>query len=959
MYLRRLTFTKTTAMRFELKTLFLIIVLMLFTRVIHGQYSDVSQGQNEPTPRNENKITSQSASTQTAENEEPVQLRGPVTNDLEEGMDAEEGIFYSNAKMYVAGHNESGKEDEASMFIQGTAEFGNSAVIDQRGITSLTGHFVSSKNKAGEAELGGIVKLFNNPISEMGIIRFLGQWNKQEIKRVDYKSINGVITPVTSDEKLDEAAYLINFPRLQVRKENINKLSDIPTAPSSTGDLYDPKEMGYVSVATNVAIQVQELDITNGNRFSVDVKAAAKDGADNSATSWYKLNSGYADIVALTPETDASRNPGHSEVYLDLYKYTEGIGGGNLDTGELDQDIEVDTTNAYNVGGASTRYATFMRGMASPFDDLRADYMFYHVLTAPDYGTVTGADNSPIGPPDTHFQLGKGYFYAMDVSSDHFKEIKEKWHNTINEAWKNRARGGYRFSRLLQEYKGNGMSRFSIDQTQANKIAQRFNVGNVTIKLYAHSAENKGRVNVLGNPYMTPIYIGDILAEKTNDAPPTTGSAPIYAPDGWWYKIGDNANENEAFVTGFVGNPDGNTAGKVKVKAIHNLNTAGQPFLNAISGGDNNGVPYALIRPRYWVVNTAFVLRSSKHGFPRYAYNVKYDVVDFFAAATVDQHEKRVLEPMQMFLLQVATPGEFVFNPKMKVLPEKPVRFNVELKPDLNEGLPDPRTRSIEEESGNPIPDWLIIETAVDGQKITTDRTALRFHNGATLGYDEPYDIVKQLTSSTPETDSKTKSEELEQDIFEPMNVVYTKSSDGRMLLANGIGYKTKEVPLYYIPANNKQERVTMTIHGVETLENVEGAWLIERDEYGKEVYKQDLLLDNVYSFDSKPIENPLEAENRFILRFYDDGETGEPTLDEKPITCYYSGSTLYVGGLNEGDMGSKVQIFDLQGRLMGNTVVNNYPSMEYQKALGQGTFIVRITGKRNHTTKFVNIQNY
>lgn len=535
----------------------------------------------------------------------------------------------------------------------------------------------------------------------------------------------------------------------------------------------------------------------------------------------------------------------------------------------------------------------------------------------------------------------------MDVSSDYFQNIDKTWSHG-GAGWKNRARGGYRFSRLLHEYENNkggvnnGLNLYSIDKSKGNYESQRFNAGNITVKLV--TMEGKPYTNILGNPYMTPIYIGDILAEKESG-----GSGPV-APDGMTYKVANQENSSTPFVTGNAGNPEGQPA---KVKAVTQLVDGARNA--AISGG------YALIKSAYWTVNTGFVMRSTKNGLPTYAYNVKYDFVDFAAPGTVDKQNKRVIEPMQMFLLQVAAPGEFVFNPKMKVLPEQAEKFTVLLNDNLNENLPEPRAvKSASVEDTFVTPDWLIVETSVTGNSVTADRTALRFYDKATLGYDEALDIQKQLVA-TPKslTNPQMKSIVDDVDLFEPMNVVYTKSSDGRELLGNAIGYTTKEVPLYYIPSNNRLEEVTMTIHGMDRMERVQGAWLIERDAKGKEIYKQDLFQDNSYTFVSAPVEKPLEAENRFILRFFDDGGDNGPSLTDKPITCYYSGSTLYIGGLNEIDLGSTVQIFDLQGRLMGNTVINNYPSMEYPKALGQGTFVVSIVGKRNYTTKFVNIQNY
>jgi hypothetical protein len=80
---------------------------------------------------------------------------------------------------------------------------------------------------------------------------------------------------------------------------------------------------------------------------------------------------------------------------------------------------------------------------------------------------------------------------------------------------------------------------------------------------------------------------------------------------------------------------------------------------------------------------------------------------------------------------------------------------------------------------------------------------------------------------------------------------------------------------------------------------------------------------------------------------------------DETAISCYYSSSTLYISGLKENDVNSDVIIYDMQGRLMGRTkIAEVLQPWTYVKPLSIGTYIVKIVGKRNHTVKFVNLQN-
>lgn len=256
--------------------------------------------------------------------------------------------------------------------------------------------------------------------------------------------------------------------------------------------------------------------------------------------------------------------------------------------------------------------------------------------------------------------------------------------------------------------------------------------------------------------------------------------------------------------------------------------------------------------------------------------------------------------------------------------------------------------------------DWILIEAASEsGDKLTVDRTAVRFFDGASQIYDNQYDQQKFFTTTEVQS-AGVQSRSLAADLVEstaPNNMLYTASvgASPKQLLSHGVGYDTKEIPLYYVSAG-VEENVTLTFAGMDGFDKLQNVKLIDRfKDTENEIYE-----GFVYSFVTMPGKETVNGENRFVLKFGDDDDDDdEPSYTVDPITCYYSGSILHIGGLNEKDLDSKVQIFDLQGRLMGSTVINNYPTMEYPKALGQGTFIVNITGNRNYKTKFVNLQNY
>lgn len=416
MFLKLLTFTKTTAMRFKLKNLFLIIALIISSGAVYGAHDDEPNKKEKSGESKDLETHSEAPNSNLKAGESDVQSNAAVG--LAALAGAKEAIFYSNGDIYVSTQTEAGKENESSMLIMGSAEFANMAQIYQKGITSLTGDFLSSKNVAPAAvtAIGALKPLFIDSEESGGTVRFIGKNNKQEIKRVGYRYKDGnnatQVATIGSDDKLTSTSYTINFPRLEVRKENFNTIGELDTYIANNAG-YNVNEMGYVSVATNAAVKVEELDIVNGNRFSVDAKTAARElGLQSStkpnatdAANWYKLHIGYADIRNMVG--DANALPGHSEVALDLYDYDASKNDMAADGGLEDNSAKFLNSNSYNIGqsGGKDVYATYLRSFSSPFESLRADYMFYHVLTKPIQGSVTDHEyNGPIGDPKTQFE---------------------------------------------------------------------------------------------------------------------------------------------------------------------------------------------------------------------------------------------------------------------------------------------------------------------------------------------------------------------------------------------------------------------------------------------------------------------------------------------------------------------------------------------------------------------------
>lgn len=928
---------------------------------------------------------------------------------LESKMDSRKSVFYSNAKIYVA-KNE--KDDgsgnvvnDASLFIQGSAIYDNASQNFQEGETSLTGDIVSWKNQLRDQ--GAVELLFKQDPLAKGLIRFVGEWNAQYIVSENsagqllHVYVHGGNPSYIFDNTYKVGNYVLNFPNIKVEKEGMLAITSLPPdlpADASIGRplpvAYDVTKMGFVSVWPTVAMSVDELDLTGGNRFSNEVRSAGIDlyalrykdfNETTSSSEYYRLISPYVDVKSMKEENIAGPNgaiaaAGHSEVNLRMYDYNASIDNAQelkLDGNLEDTRLQASNTMSVTLDGGSSTHASFMRGFTSPFERLRTDYMFYNVLTKPSATSITDWRN-PVADPYTEIETGAGYFMAMDVSRAYFtgpESIQERWQPSNSTAFEKRARGGYNWSRVVQRVNdgiytgsnanddpnaGDWFSLYTFDPFDTRTLndapdyrkprvyeEQRFNVGEVKVRVEGGNAKNGGGLNFLGNPFMMPIDLSGLLAEGGVTGVPTDLD-PISNPD-----------VLNAF-TPFPSSTD--------VKALHYLNDV------AVNTANSNGE--LLLRSKYWVVSTALVANTQIGGIPAYAYNVKYDNVDAVStAATVianpfDYH----IEPMQMFLVQAATSGDFVFTPEMKTFEKKalPIVFN----DYTNSDNVVPETRGFVSEVSPLVPqnetsgfmpnDWLVVEAiANDGGKVSVDRTAVRFYEQATQGkdiYDEEKRFFAPKNSETKTRQVKSVDSFVDQ-TASASNFVYTKATTGQNLLSNGVGYDTKEIPLYYV-SNAEVQNVTLAITGIEGFDRVAGVSLVDRfvNGDGTEFVKKITETDFTYEFTTMPGKETVDGVNRFALRFGDDDDNELPEVSNMdPITCYYSGSTLHIGGLNKDDVGSRVQIFDLQGRMMGTTIVknNDYPTMEYQKPLGQGTFIVNIHGERNYKTKFVNLQNY
>lgn len=867
-------------------------------------------------------------------------------------------IFYSEAPMYVkykANETDKGKSTSTTLYIDGSAKFTTGSSIEQKGRTEITKDFINAKDPVKDNGASKNLFVNNGGGEDDGVIAFIGKGasGTSTLQKIYGVLPSGVAAGTTIDDQ--KTVNWINFPTIAVEKGK----------PSLAEDW---RETGYVAVDVTGSLSVNYISAKDGNRFAVYA------GYDAAGANPRIIKSGYAKIkdVASTSsilKMSEKDKAIYSQVNLSLYKYDGTNDDGKFVTGSNGAPVADPTT--YLSGTGTLRNSegwNYLTGFTSPFVNLGADYMFYHALTEPHAESITSYEG-PIVDPYRRLQKGVGYFMSMEVSHNDHDFIDSRWAfpNGNQILATNRARGGYVFNRLVfHDYlskknaggtdtsgKMNNFSRFYYDETDHNTIhngsAERpiNGLGGQWIEYDRRAKQDKDRsryekmldetfntaktevvvklrpgLNFLGNPFMVPISLNPLLG---------------YGVDGT--KV---------------------IADMETAQPVPQITPTGKPTIN-VSGVKKLG---ADLRAKYWLINEALIKYDDKEDL--FLFKAKYDYISRESGSTLAvgnnvagntgtgsdggglnmngiEPLKYLIAPMQMFCLQVGD------NP-------------IDIKLDMNVLSAFGKTNFLKSAEATTtdkeiLKDWFVVEVRNE-KELSADRMSVVFNDAAKPYYtNDPYDtskgISEKLEEFVPENPNYPGEHLKTRTKYEgTAGIVFTKSTDGEKLLGNAVPANTKELGLFFLPPSSTQE-LKLKFYGLDNLESVQGVWLIDRHLNNKKVriypgdeysFVSDVSTSKTYSVDN----------NRFILRFYD---TDEDIIskDDEEIFCYYQGSSIYIDHLNQDDVNSDVQVYDLQGRLIMKTKIDKAPKTEYLKSLSLGTYIVKITGKRNHTSKIVN----
>lgn len=237
-----------------------------------------------------------------------------------------------------------------------------------------------------------------------------------------------------------------------------------------------------------------------------------------------------------------------------------------------------------------------------------------------------------------------------------------------------------------------------------------------------------------------------------------------------------------------------------------------------------------------------------------------------------------------------------------------------------------------------------------DKQTNSSDRVSIVLRPKSEILSNAQYKDVKKVNAAVSFGETKSLEDaDLAQGVS---SYLYTKSDNGDKLLLKFVPY-TKNVdskvavPLYLLPSALDQEVVIkgLTLNTLTEFDNV----ILEDKLLGTQTL---MTPDSEYSTTIKS----TDSQDRFVL-YFTKGITGiEDEIENgstKTISSYYANGLLTVTGFDEKDFGSTLSVFDLNGRLVTQTKVNDF-TVTVTENFAPGAFIVKVVGNNTYAAKFL-----
>lgn len=582
------------------------------------------------------------------------------------------------------------------------------------------------------------------------------------------------------------------------------------------------------------------------------------------------------------------------------------LSGGKVDNvnkfGSIQVNLAVDDPAASE---ASKQNGRSLIGMGSPYKKIAADYFMWNFLFIPaDDGKFISSTQPSIANPSTGLAAGQGFAIAVDLrgtnSSNYYMQPALV---TAGISFAARATEKYEFSRFSDFAFNNANNIYPLDRVAPAPIKPNtFTSVSVNDAAYTDEVISTDNVpftlrpgwNYLSNPFLTPLNLFELtqdgVANSWNLTPGTLGGGDIV---------------NRVWIMA----SDARASGEYDIPSTNPSTTppTGNAFTTIVA------------ITKYNVMLKAGATATNNTAYAN-ADGTTYTIA-----------------PLQMFVLHA----------------EAGITKTIQI-PQRQRVIGGTRFLRSTENTESKLRDDFLFEV-YDQTSKQTSRASVVLRTPQEIQNDMNYTDVKKVTAriESTGTNSVPKSTMLEGVIEQTYgSYLYTKGGEDDALEAKFLPFtKSMDVAttdLYLTPSLTAQ-KVTINAYRLGTKDAAKEVWLDD-----KLLNKSVLLTEEAPSYETTT--NPTDNPNRFKVRFaraitgIGPDETNEV---DHGIKAYYSNNVLTVSGFEDIDLGSKLSVYDIQGRSLNKTEVNNY-EMKISITLAPGVYVVKVVGNKSHVTKFL-----
>jgi hypothetical protein len=226
----------------------------------------------------------------------------------------------------------------------------------------------------------------------------------------------------------------------------------------------------------------------------------------------------------------------------------------------------------------------------------------------------------------------------------------------------------------------------------------------------------------------------------------------------------------------------------------------------------------------------------------------------------------------------------------------------------------------------------------------TTDRASIVLRTQAELSSNKNYANVERLVSASEENRSGARSTTAVNEDFRQSlaSQIYTKDASGKALTVQFLPLETtNRIVLYHVPSSVAQPLNILGLR-LDTKDKVTRMWL-EDSKYNTKVEMTPDMLYETYS-------EPGDSHERFSLRFSQEATAIDHLQEDNALYAYAAKGRIIVSGFTFEDLDNRVELYDINGRLIAQKNVNGKDVIF--EGCASGIYVIKTGGNRPQTIK-------